>query len=278
MASCALIECGRWRPDPLVRLGRIGLRLDGAWYCSSACLASRTRAVLRAARATAPAGGAPPVVASLGRVLIQQRAIVHDDLQIALREQRATGMRLGKQLTQMGLATRDEILSGLAAQAGVGYLTYIDAARVRRGPGGLSRDSVRALGVAPFEVSRDSERLSVACTAPLPRVALAALRQMTGAIVDAFIVDDEVLPVLIEAYGSDLKADRIGAATLTSVDDAADRITALVEEGHADRMQHTRCEPFVWVRLEGQRRREDLLLPVMATNQEATWPVAYTSR
>lgn len=277
MATCSLIECGRWRPDALVRTGRIGLRFDGGWFCSSACLTHHTREVLRHAH-TSPSWIAPLQVPSLGRVMVQQRAIAHDDLAIALREQRSTGFRLGRQLTRMGLATRDEVLRGLAAQAGVGYLTHIDVDRVRRGPGGLSRDSVRALGVAPFESSRDGERLSVACSAPLPRLALAALREMTGAIVDAFVVDDEMLPQLIEAYGTDRRGERIDAATLASVDDAVEHIASLVEHGEAERMQHARCDPFVWVRVEGQRRREDLLLPLVATDKEAAWPVEHTSR
>jgi hypothetical protein len=277
MATCARTECGRWRPDALLRFGRVGLRLDGAWYCSTACLALHAGAVLRAAHATTP-WVAPTTVQPLGRVLIQQRAITHDDLRIALREQRTTGARLGRQLVVMGLTSREAVLRGLAAQAGVGYLTHIDATRVRRGPGGLSRDSVRALGVAPFELSRDAERLSVACAAPLPRVALAALREMTGAIIDAFVVDDELLSRLIEAYGTEESGERVDAATLASVDAAALHIAARVERDGAERMHHTRCDPFVWVRLEGQRRREDLLLPVTATTKEATWPVVLTSR
>ncbi len=277
MARCAQTDCRRWRPDALVRTRRVGLRFDGAWYCSSACLATQTRAVLRAARATAP-WLPPSTVQPLGRWMIQQRSIDAAVLDIALREQRATGFRLGRQLVEMGLATRDEVLRGLAAQAGVGYLTYIDIERVRRGAGRLSRDSVRALGVAPFELSRDGERLSVACTAPLPRLALAALREMTGALVDAYVVDDHLLPILIEAYGTDRREAQVDAATLATVDDAVEHIAALAEHGDAERMQHTRCDPFVWVRLEGQGRREDLLLPVTATSEEAAWPVVRTSR
>lgn len=277
MATCARTECGRWRPDALVRFGHVGLRLDGEWYCSSACLELHASAVLRAAHSTAP-WVAPTTVQPLGRILIQQRAIAYDDLRIALREQRSTGVRLGRQLVAMGLASPDAVLRGLAAQAGVGYLTHLDVSRVRRGPGGLSRDSVRALGVAPFELSRDAERLSVACAAPLPRVALAALREMTGAIIDAYVVDDELLPRLVEAYGTDGHGGRVLASTLASVDDAARHIAARVERDGAERMQHTRCDPFVWVRLEGQRRREDLLLPISATTKEAAWPVELTSR
>ena len=277
MARCAQTDCGRWRPDALVRTRRVGLRFDGAWYCSSACLATQTRAVLRAVHATAPSLPPSPVQ-PLGRWLIQQRTIGPDVLDIALREQRTTGFRLGRQLVELGLATRDEILRGLAAQAGVGYLTHIDIARVRRGAGRLSRDSVRALGVAPFESSPDGERLSVACTAPLPRLALAALREMTGALVDAYIVDEQLLPILIEAYGTDQRDGQIDAATLASVDAAVEHIAALAEQGDAERMQHTRCDPFVWVRLEGQGRREDLLLPVTATSEETAWPVGRTSR
>jgi hypothetical protein len=67
------------------------------------------------------------------------------------------------------------------------------------------------------------------------------------------------------------------AVTLRSIADAAVRIAATASRGSADRMQHARCEPFMRVRLEGQGRQEDLLVPLGVEARGAEqWPVAST--
>jgi hypothetical protein len=214
----------------------------------------------------------------LGRVLLRQHAVRPEVVDEAVREQRGSGRRLGEQLVAMGALTPEHLLRALAAQAGTGYLVQIDPARVVEGPGGLSRDTVRALGLVPFEQSRDGERIAVACVAPLPRVSLLALREITGARVDAFLVTDTEWARLAEAYGTRPRADAmVPATTLRSIADAARRVAAAASTGAADRVQRARCEPFVWVRLEGRGRQEDLIVPRGAAfSEEDSWQAAPT--
>ena len=277
MARCARTECGRWRPDTLVRRGRFGVHLGTDWFCSSECLTAHTEVLLASAGAPSPRWAAPPS-SRLGRLLVSQGVLKPDMLELALRDQRNTGKRLGVQLRAMGLVSREELLRALAAQAGTGYLVNLDPSRVASGPGGLSRQTVRALGVIPFERSKDGERLAVACVAPLPRLALSAIREITGARIDAFIVADEDWERLADAYasGSAVKEPLIPSTTLRSIPDAVVRIALAAAEGGPVRIQHARCDPFMWVRLEGSARREDLLVSLGAYEGEPPWPVAPT--
>lgn len=276
MARCARTECGRWRPDSLVRRGRFGVHLGDEWFCSSECLAAHTERMLASAGAPSPRW-VPPPSARLGRLLLAQGVIKADMLDVALRDQRHAGRRLGAQLRAMGLISREELLRALAAQAGTGYLVSLDPSRVASGPGGLSRQTVRALGLVPFERSSDGERLAVACVAPLPRLALSAIREITGARIDAFIVADEDWECLADAYasGDAAREPLIPSTTLRSIPDAAVRI-ALAAEGGPVRIQHARCDPFMWVRLEASARREDLLVSIGSHEGERPWPVAPT--
>ena len=214
----------------------------------------------------------------LGTLLVQQRVVTQEMLDVALREQRHTGRRLGAQLLAMGLITREELVRALAAQAGAGYLVNLDSSRVAAGPGGLSRQTVRALGLVPFESSQDGERLAVACVAPLPRLALSAIREITGARIDAFLVADEEWERLAEAYATGERTPTriVPSTALRSIPDAAVRIALAASEGGPWRIQHARCDPFVWVRLEGGTRREDLLVSLGKYEGEHPWPVAPT--
>lgn len=269
MARCALDSCGRWRPDALVRRGRVGVSFDGEWYCSRACLESRTRRVLSAVDGPDRVGGGVPPL-HLGTLLLHRQIVSRELLHVALREQRQTGLRLGAQLKEMGLVTDDDLVRALATQAGVACLSSIDPARVTGGPGGLAPEAVRALQLVPFEATSD-RRLRVASAAPLRRLAVAALAAMTGLRVEPFIVGDDVFRVLLTAYGSARPPALATASAVRTVSEAAARIARAAEEGEALRMQHTRCDDHVWVRLERRDGSEDLVLSVGTGVEEGTW-------
>ena len=274
MPRCATDACRRWRPGVLA--GRTGVRFDGAWFCSARCLAAYAAHALETTDVPAPPRqelAIPP----LGTVLVQQRAVSREIVHAALREQRETGQRLGAQLQAMGAVTAADVLRALAAQAGVGYLTTLDPARVRAGHADLSRDTVRALGVVPFDCRPQAELLRVACTGPVPRHALGALREMTGYVIEPFLVSDEVFASLMDAYGT-AQPEPALAGVVRTLDDAARRVALAVQEGRAARMVRTRVDPFVWVRLEGLSGTEEFVLPLPRRTEEATrWLAAPTS-
>jgi Type II secretion system (T2SS), protein E, N-terminal domain len=199
VARCARNECGRRRPSALARLAGLGVYFRGAWYCGVRCLDAELRE-----RATGVGRGSrvasPRTLAHLrlGVLLAHQVGLSRDTLAAALHEQTHSGLRLGAQLVQMGAATEYEILRALAAQAGVGFLATVDASWPRPGIEGLEPDAVRALGLVPLEVQGGVIR--VACAAPLPHLALASLRELTGNRIEPCLVADDSLAALLGAY------------------------------------------------------------------------------
>jgi Type II secretion system (T2SS), protein E, N-terminal domain len=284
MARCAREQCGRWRPD-FLRIGaaRRGVWFEEVWYCSRGCLEAVTRERLIDATTTSWATtGLRARTMRLGALLLHQRSITSDTLKAALAEQETTGLKLGEQLLIMEAVPVNDLVRALAAQAGVGYVTDIDPMAVRTGPGGFSRDAVRALGMVPFEaIEHEGERrLKVACSAPLPRLALAALRELTTWKVDPLIVRDDLLQELLDAYGT-VESERIPVLAIhpRTVLEATAHIATAVETGRAVRVQQARCDPFVWVRLEGEQANEDLLLSMDALVKEhSTWLAEPTLR
>jgi hypothetical protein len=252
---------------------------DGVWYCCSRCLEASAADRITEVSQTGPGRRhaiAPPM--RLGALLVHRRAITADALQAALDAQRRSGLRLGDQLITLGLASEHDVLRALASQAGIAYVASMDPERVMHGPGGLSREAVRALGVVPFELAQEGGRLRVAAAAPLRRMALAALREMTGFTVEPFLVADALLARLMDAYGAERPdPSAVSAAErVRSVADAAARIARAATEGRVTRMAQTRCDPYVWVRLESANHARDLLLPVEGAEVEEAWLAAPT--
>jgi len=287
---CAHEACARWAPTFLANRPGRGLVLDDAWYCSQPCLEAETRD--RIERAPAPVAatiGRGQNVSRLGALLVHRKLITMATLETAVAQQGVSGRRLGAELVAMGALQPADLLRTLATQSRAGYLTTVDPARAAAAPGGLSRDVVEALGVVPIEADAERGRLVVACPAPLPRLALAVLRALVTATVEPLLVHDDAAAALLEAYGTaPAQAARVTRAV--SVRDAAERIALAIASGRASRVQPVRCEPWVWVRLDGGAAPEEIVLPSRAvrvpdpvangrlvTKEGASWLAAPTA-
>jgi Type II secretion system (T2SS), protein E, N-terminal domain len=279
---CAREACGHWTPD-LRFLRPRGVQFADHWYCSLDCVEAEARARLEQAPEPAVVALRDQKASRLGALLRHARLISAADLEAALEAQQGSGLRLGAQLCRMGAVTRRDVLRALATQGRVGYVATVDPAMVRHAPGGLSPDAIRALGVVPIEADRARRSLKVACAAPLPRLALAVLRELTDHSIEPLLVDDAQLLTLIQAYGTDGERPQVHVTRTDSIGDAAHRIAEAIRTGRARRMQPVRCDPWLWVRLEGDDAPEEIVLPVEAARagrelgKERTWRAAPTA-
>jgi hypothetical protein len=254
---------------------RRGIHFDREWFCSPGCLTEATTRRLESLRPPGIARVAtmPPV--RLGATLVASRSITPATLEEALAGQGSSGLRLGAQLVAMGAVAEATLTHALARQSGIGFLTRVDPASVRMSVAGLSRTVVHALGVVPLEAERDGT-LRIAVTAPLPRMAIAALQSGTGMRVRPYLVSDAVLQDLLDAYGMDSPAAPVMGVGRLSAVQAARRITDAAMAGRAATWQHTWGPDFAWVRLDGASGSEDLIVAPSRTEQ--TWQVAPTQR
>lgn len=265
MPRCAHEPCSAWYPG---WLARSAVRFDGDWFCSVRCV--RDDAIARL-DTVAPEQVPPthPNRFRLGTLLVAARVLPREVLERALERHRASGRPLGAELVAMGAISVETLTQFLARQAGIGYLAGLTAAHVARHTADLSGSIVRALGVVPFELDRLGV-LRVAVTAPVPVMALAVLRRMTGRQVLPYLVPDAQLVALLDAYGT-AAVDRQGVHA-PSFEAAAGLIADAAQAG---RLAAWRCVPgqdFTWVRLEGTTGADDIII----TNPrwEDTWPAA----
>jgi hypothetical protein len=261
MARCGRNECRKWRPNMVVNAAGIGLRVDEQWFCSAACVeAAAERRLGDVRQASAGVSGVPPL--RLGVLLLHQNAVSREVLAQALEMQKGTGLRLGAQLLRMNACEGGAILRALAAQAGVSFLSAVDLKSVADAPGGFSSDEVQALGLVPFRADAARQRLLVACRAPLPRAALAALRQLAQWNPEPYIVSDADAEALLQAYGTGRAEGRrkIAFTRVRAVHDAARGIATAAAADRAVSVTETRWEPYTLVRVEGPTRITSMLV------------------
>jgi hypothetical protein len=230
--------------------------LNGTWYCSRGCAESAVRHGLASPPALGESAGALPPL-RLGALLRHQGAITQAQLDAAIAEQRRTGQRLGAELLRLGVVTSATLVRALAAQAGVSFVTSVDLARIGRAPGGLSGDVVRALGLLPFEAH--DRKLHVLCTAPVPRPALRALARLTGWTAEPFLVDDATWERALEHYAPAAVEDH-AAEVVHDVHAASAHVVAAAATGRDAVVRYAGCGDFVWVRVEGGAKTQDVLI------------------
>ena len=273
MPRCADAGCGRWRPERLAPRWATGIRFNGDWYCSRACVEGAAREGLDTRATVAPvSSGLPPL--RLGVLLRHMGVISEAELNEALRSQRTSGRRLGEELLRLRIIAEPEpILRALAAQANVAYLTAFDIERVTRGPSWLPAATVRALGLVPFELDHRQQKLKVVCAAPVPRTALSAVLKLTGWTAEPYLVEDEVWTRAIEAYRPTAVADPGAtgqARTVADVDAVIAHVADTAQTSRAITMRSARCDRHTWVRIEGPRLVSDLLVDETATHRAAS--------
>lgn len=276
MPQCARDECQRWKPELLVRFARLGVRVDGEWFCSSVCLAESTALRLQHVPVRQEVQPRLPPL-RLGTLLVHAGAVTSEQLKEALRSQEKSGLRLGAELRRLRHASAEDVLRALAAQAGVSFVSGVDVASVRSAPGGLCAQEVNALGLVPFRVKEEERVVMVACTAPVPRAALGALHQLTGYRPVPLLVTDEEFDLLSVSYGADQPLERppVRASWVDGVHDAARRIAATaVQEGDVT-MAEARVQPLTWVRVTGKHGVDALL--VTQAHDAATAEGSYQS-
>lgn len=282
MPTCSHDECRRWRPDFLVRLAGVGVRMDGQWFCSASCVSESAATRLQHIPVRPDVPPRLPRL-RLGTLLVHAGAVTPEQLKEALRSQQTSGLRIGAELRRLRYATAEDVLRALAAQTGVSSITGIDATTVRSAPGGLCAQEVHALGVVPFRVVEEDRVMMVACAAPVPRAALGALHRLTGYRAVPYLVTDEEFDLLSVSYGAEQPVERarVRASWVDGVHDAARRIGETVQQEKDVTMAEARVQPLTWVRLTGRHGVDALLVTHAPDTLDAeggyrSWPADTT--
>src|SRR3990172_6413807 len=151
------------------------------------------------ATTTAPATSAPsPKRKPLGERLVEKGLVSKDQLDLALREQKRTGERIGEILISLGFVTQELISSALASEAGVGFVQLdnylVEPKAIQRVPEAMAR----RYRIIPIAV--DAHRLTVAMANVFDVIAIDEVQRATGLAVDVVSATEGSVLAAIEGY------------------------------------------------------------------------------
>jgi len=134
----------------------------------------------------------------LGQMLIEAGLITEEQLEIALREQKRTGEKLGEVLLRMGFVTREDILKVLSRQWGISYIdlkkAFVDPNVIKLVP----EETAREHKLIPIEAREGT--LVVAMANPNDIYAIDLIESITGYKVEPRLFDEESSFKAIEVY------------------------------------------------------------------------------
>jgi hypothetical protein len=236
------------------------MHLDGQWYCSMKCVESTVRDRIQGLPPVEPAYVQGWRAMRLGSLLMQQVGLTREAIEAVLTERDLGGVPVGRALQAVGLVKPEDVLKALATQAGVRYLASVNPRAVAHRPGALPDDVVRTLGIVPIAADPRRREMQVACAAPVPGLAVRALTRLTEWAVEPLLVADDMLPQLVELYGSATQPPASGFGFVGDPFSGPARVAQFAKRRRAVRMVQERCDPYVWVRLDGQGVIADVLM------------------
>ncbi|MGE5699752.1 MAG: GspE/PulE family protein [Deltaproteobacteria bacterium] len=151
---------------------------------------------------TPPKSDAPPRPAGkrklLGERLVESGLITPDQLDLALREQKRTGERIGEILISLGFVTQELISSALASEAGV---TFVQLENYLIEPAALkyvSEATARRHKIIPILL--EPPRLTIAMANVFDVLAIDEVQRATGLIVDVVSATESSVLQSIDRY------------------------------------------------------------------------------
>jgi MSHA biogenesis protein MshE len=141
-----------------------------------------------------------PAWLPLGALLVRENLITPEQLELALADQQATGLRLGELLIEWGWVASSAVSRALAEQYEMNFLDLDAAGFHPSAAARLSAQDAHARGAIPIR-SLDDGRLLVGVADPTNVGACDELRELLGASISLVVVDQLALNrALARAY------------------------------------------------------------------------------
>ena len=129
----------------------------------------------------------------------------------------------------------------------------------------MPAETVRALGLVPFDADEATRRVRIVCAAPVPKGAMRALFKLTGWTAEPYLIEDQLWEQALRQYRPSPPAEGHyrEAVAVNGVDAAAAHIAESALMDRAVTMRHASCNQYTWVRVEGPRQVSDLFVPAI---------------
>ncbi|MGB7584673.1 MAG: hypothetical protein WBM11_07495 [Terriglobales bacterium] len=255
--GCANAACEGSPLKHAVSKRHFGVWLAEEWFCSPECFEKGARKKIVELLSSRHRQEKPPALRMpLGLLLVSREILTHEQLKVALEQQRAKGINLGETVQELGFATEQQVTSAVAAQWACPVFTFGDRplpAEVR-----VPRRVLEQYGMLPVHYSAIGKRLMVGFVSRVQHHILYTIEHITSCSASpCFITASEYRRGMqlcnLTATENEIVFDRA-----SSTAEIAGLARNYVNQIGAERTRFGMCRDYLWVRVTG-RQEIDLL-------------------
>ena len=123
----------------------------------------------------------------LGQILVEQGYILPEQLNLALKEQTATNLRIGETLVKNGWISEKDLAEAISKQTNLPFVSLSMFRPMEEAIDAIPENMARRLEVVPLSINENSNKLTIAVSDPFNILALDEIRMITGMDVDVVI-------------------------------------------------------------------------------------------
>ncbi|MGB4436054.1 MAG: ATPase, T2SS/T4P/T4SS family, partial [Acetomicrobium sp.] len=138
----------------------------------------------------------------LGQILVEQGYILPEQLNLALKEQTATNLRIGETLVKNGWISEKDLAEAISKQANLPFVSLSMFRPMEEAIDAIPENMSRRLEVVPLSINENSNKLTVAVSDPFNILALDEIRMITGKDVEIVIATLSDIKRAIETFYS----------------------------------------------------------------------------
>jgi type IV pilus assembly protein PilB len=138
----------------------------------------------------------------LGQILVEQGYILPEQLEMALKEQTATNLRIGEILVKNGWVTEKDLAQAISKQTKYPLVSLSMFRPMQEAIDTIPESMARRLEVVPLSIDANANKLTIAISDPFNILALDEIRMITGMDLDIMITTLSDIKRAIESFYS----------------------------------------------------------------------------
>jgi len=138
----------------------------------------------------------------LGQILVEQGYILPEQLDLALKEQSVTNLRIGEILVKNGWVTERDLAEAISKQTKFPFVSLSMFRPMQEAIEVIPESMARRLQVVPLSIDENSNKLTIAISDPFNILALDEIRMITGMDLDIMVATLSDIKRAIESFYS----------------------------------------------------------------------------
>ncbi|WP_286974519.1 GspE/PulE family protein [Acetomicrobium sp. UBA5826] len=138
----------------------------------------------------------------LGQILVEQGYILPEQLEMALKEQTATNLRIGEILVKNGWVTEKDLAQAISKQTKYPFVSLSMFRPMQEAIETIPESMARRLEVVPLSIDANANKLTIAISDPFNILALDEIRMITGMDLEIMIATLSDIKRAIESFYS----------------------------------------------------------------------------